>query len=101
MRNDLLLQQDVIAELDREPTVDATGIGVEVHHGVVKLAGYINSAIGKWNAERVARQVSGITAVVMDIDVTPEGTITLTAQNVRPGQTDAPLDSAYRIRAAE
>jgi osmotically-inducible protein OsmY len=74
MKNDLLLQQDVIAELNREPTVDGAGIGVEVHHGVVKLAGHVSSSAGKWNAERAAQRVDGVTAVVMDIDVTLDGT---------------------------
>lgn len=75
MKNDLLLQQDVIAGLAREPTIDATGIGVEVHHGVVKLAGHQSTSIAKWNAEQVARQVHGVIAVVMDIDVIFEGNV--------------------------
>ncbi len=39
MKNDLLLQLDVVAELDRELHTAANGIGIEVHHGTVKLAG--------------------------------------------------------------
>lgn len=70
MRNDLLLQQDVIAEIHREPTIDASRIGVEVHHGVVKLSGHVSSAAARWNAERAAQRVRGVAAVVVDLDVT-------------------------------
>lgn len=104
MNSDLMLQQDVIAGLNREPTVDATGIGVEVHHGVVKLAGRISSSLRKWNADRVARQVHGVTAVVVDIDVTlerasipTEDDIAPSVQNVRPWPTDTSLDPAHKI----
>jgi osmotically-inducible protein OsmY len=73
MKNDMQIQRDVLAELDREPNVVTGSIGVEVHHGVVKLAGRVsNSAITK-NAERAASAVDGVTTVVMDIDVTGAG----------------------------
>ena len=68
MKNDLLLEQDDITELSREPSIDIADIGVEVHHGVIKLAGHVSSA-AKWSAERAAKRVRGVTAVLMDIDV--------------------------------
>jgi osmotically-inducible protein OsmY len=71
MKNDLQIQRDVIAELDREPAVDSTTIGVEVHHGVVKLAGSVRHPVSKDEAERAAHRVSGVTAVVVDIDIVP------------------------------
>ena len=73
MKNDLLLQLDVVAELDRELHAAANGIGIEVHHGTVKLAGHIGSAAAKGNAEGAAQRVRGVTAVILDIDVTEEG----------------------------
>ena len=42
MKNDRQIQHDVVAELDREQSVITGTIGVEVHHGVVKLAGHVN-----------------------------------------------------------
>ena len=39
MKTDAQLQQDVMAELEREPAVPATQIGVEVRKGVATLAG--------------------------------------------------------------
>jgi osmotically-inducible protein OsmY len=69
MKNDMQIQRDVLAELDREPNVITGTIGVEVHHGVVKLAGRVTDSAIRENAELVAGTVDGVTTVVMDIDV--------------------------------
>jgi osmotically-inducible protein OsmY len=73
MKNDMQIQRDVLAELDREPNVITGTIGVEVHHGVVKLAGRVSDSAIRINAERAASAVDGVTTVVMDIDVTGVG----------------------------
>jgi osmotically-inducible protein OsmY len=70
MKNDMQIQRDVLTELSREPNVIAGTIGVEVHHGVVKLAGRVSDSAIKKNAERAAGAVEGVTTVVMDVDVT-------------------------------
>ena len=69
MRNDRQIQHDVVAELDREHSVIAGTIGVEVHHGVVKLAGHVSDQAIQKNADTAARRVSDVTSIVMDIDV--------------------------------
>jgi osmotically-inducible protein OsmY len=69
MKNDMLIQRDVLAEFDRETSVIAGTIGVEVHHGVVKLAGRVSDATIRKSAELAASAVDGVTTVVMDIDV--------------------------------
>ena len=69
MKNDTLIQHDVVAELDREQNVAAGTIGVEVHHGVVKLAGRVNDPAIKKAAEQAALRVDDVTKVVMDVDV--------------------------------
>jgi osmotically-inducible protein OsmY len=63
MKTDIQLQQDVIAELNWEPSVDAAQIGVEVKDGIVTLAGHVSSYAEKWNAERAAQRVSGVKAL--------------------------------------
>ena len=73
MKNDMQIQQDVLAELDREKNVIAGSIGVEVHHGVVKLAGRVDDSEIKKEAEQAAESVDGVTNVVMDIDVAAAG----------------------------
>jgi osmotically-inducible protein OsmY len=70
MKNDIQIQRDVLAKLDREPNVITGTIGVEVHHGVVKLAGRVSDSGIRKNAELAAGAVDGVTTVVMDIDVT-------------------------------
>ena len=69
MANDMQIRHDVLAALDREQNVIAGTIGVEVHHGVVKLAGRVDDYAIKEDAERAAGHVDDVTAVVMDIDV--------------------------------
>jgi osmotically-inducible protein OsmY len=69
MKNDVQIQRDVLAKLDREPNVITGTIGVEVHHGVVKLAGRVSDSAIRTSAELAASAVDGVTTVVMDIDV--------------------------------
>ncbi len=52
MKTDKQLQRDVLGELQREPSVDATKIGVIVHNGIVTLSGAVASY-----AESAARRV--------------------------------------------
>jgi osmotically-inducible protein OsmY len=73
MKNDTEIQRDVLAVLDREPNVIAGTIGVEVHHGVVKLAGRVGDSAIRKNAELAAGAVDGVTTVVMDVDVAGAG----------------------------
>ena len=73
MKNDMQIQRDVLAKLDREPNVITGTIGVEVHHGVVKLAGRVSDSAIRKNAESAAGAVDGVTTVVMDIDVAGAG----------------------------
>jgi len=74
MTNDMQIQHDVLAELGQEQTVVTGTIGVEVHHGVVKLAGRVNDQATMQCAERAAHRVDDVTTVVMDIDVAGAGT---------------------------
>jgi osmotically-inducible protein OsmY len=68
MKNDMQMQQDVLAALDREPNVAAGTIGVEVHHGVVKLAGRVRNDSIREDSELAAQRVDGVTSVIMDVD---------------------------------
>lgn len=69
MKNDIQMQQEVLAELDRDENVPTGAIGVEVHHGVVKLAGRISDSATRASAELDAGRVSGVTRIIMDLDV--------------------------------
>jgi hypothetical protein len=71
MKNDIQIQQEVLAELDHSDKVPTGSVGVEVHHGVVKLAGPASDSTVKQNAELAARRVDGVTKVVLDMDGSP------------------------------
>ncbi|MCX7146270.1 MAG: BON domain-containing protein [Sulfuritalea sp.] len=68
MTTDTQLKQDVLAELDWEPSVNATQIGIEVKNGIVTLVGHVASYAAKWDAERAAQHVSGVKALVVKMD---------------------------------
>ncbi len=69
MQNDTQIQQEVLAELERDEAVPAGCIGVEVHHGVVKLAGRTNDAEIKKRAALDARRVDGVTSIILDMGI--------------------------------
>jgi hypothetical protein len=69
MKNDTQIQQEVLAELEHDETLPAGSIGVEVHHGVVKLAGRISDAETKKRAALDARRVEGVTGIILDMGI--------------------------------
>jgi len=73
MKTDTQVQHDVIEELNWEPSINATEIGVEVSDGVVTLAGHVGSYAEKWEAERAAQRVSGVKALAVEVDVALAG----------------------------
>jgi osmotically-inducible protein OsmY len=75
MKTDAELQQDVVNELEWEPTIDAAEIGVAVKDGVVTLSGYVDSYVRKWAAERAAARVFGVRAVDEEIQVRLRGSL--------------------------
>jgi osmotically-inducible protein OsmY len=69
MKNDTQIQRDVVAELENDDSLDSGSIGVEVHHGVVKLAGRISDVDVKTRAAQDARRVDGVTTVILDMGI--------------------------------
>lgn len=67
--SDLELKKNVEAELSYEPSIIASQIGVAVRDGIVTLTGHVNSYWEKWNAERAALRLSGVRAVVNELEV--------------------------------
>jgi osmotically-inducible protein OsmY len=63
------LQSEVMNELKWEPSVEPAHIGVAVKDGVVSLSGYVSSYAEKYAAERAAKRVYGVKAVVNEIEV--------------------------------
>ncbi|MGN6208518.1 BON domain-containing protein [Asticcacaulis sp.] len=63
------LHQDVLDELDFEPSINAAHIGVAVEDGIVTLTGEVGSFAEKYNAERAVRRVKGVHGIVEHIKV--------------------------------
>ena len=104
MKSDKQVQQDVLAELDWEPSVNAAHIGVEVKGGVVTLAGHVSSWAEKHHAEQAAQRVSGVKALAVEMDVNLPGVskrsdsdIAVSAKNALEWTTFAP-NNAVRVK---
>jgi osmotically-inducible protein OsmY len=66
-----LLRQNIIDELDFEPSIEATNIGVAVKGDVVTLTGHVPTYAQKIKAEEVARNIRGVRAIAQEIEVRP------------------------------
>jgi osmotically-inducible protein OsmY len=69
MRIDSDIKRDVENELQWDPDIDATDIGVAVKSGVVTLTGFVHSYSHKLQAEEDAKRVTGVSGVANDIEV--------------------------------
>ncbi|WNH07779.1 BON domain-containing protein [Thalassobellus suaedae] len=69
MKTDARIREDVLDQLAWESNVDDRQIGVAVENGVVTLSGVVDSYSTKMAAEKATKKVSGVKAVVEDIEV--------------------------------
>ena len=74
MKSDCELRRDVLDELEWEPRLKATEIGVTAKGGIVTLSGTVDHIAERSTAERVARNVRGVKAVANELEVEPAGT---------------------------
>ena len=77
---DLRVRDAVVRQLDWDPEVDSSAVGVAAKNGIVTLTGFIGDYPGKLAAERAAKRVHGVRAVANDIEV-----------RLKLGRTDADL----------
>jgi osmotically-inducible protein OsmY len=73
MTQDKSVREDVMSELDWEPVVRSTEIGVGVKDGIVLLSGVVDSHAAKRAVERAAGRVRGVRAVSSQLEVKPVG----------------------------
>ena len=85
MKTDLKIKEDVLAELEWQPNIDETQIGIIVKDGIVTLEGTVDSYTKKIAAEKAVKNVYGVKAVVEDIKV---------KYNSSEGKTDAEIAKA-------
>lgn len=69
------LQKRVEAELQWEPSIDSSEIGVSIANGVVTLSGAVATYAEKAAAERCAMRIKGVRGVAEEIEVRPFGDV--------------------------
>jgi osmotically-inducible protein OsmY len=67
--SDMTVRQNVVDELQYEPSVNAAHIGVAANGGVITLTGHVDSYAEKLQAVKAARRVKGVRAIADDIVV--------------------------------
>ncbi|MDO9384567.1 MAG: BON domain-containing protein [Hyphomicrobiaceae bacterium] len=66
---DKSIRQDIIDQLDFDPSISAEHIGVTVQNGIVTLSGHVSTFVEKMTVERAVRAVRGVKAIAQEIDV--------------------------------
>ena len=69
MKTDEQLKKDVAAELEWDPSVNATRVGVAVRGGVVTLTGHLDAYAEKHAIERAVQRVEGVKGIAIEVDV--------------------------------
>lgn len=73
MKSDAQLKNEVIEELQWEPTIHATDIQVSTKDGIVMLNGSVPHYAEKLAAERATQRVDGVKAIVEKLEVNLSG----------------------------
>lgn len=99
MKTDSEIKKDVLSELQWDPLIPETKVGVTVNEGVVTLSGHVDTYAEKVAAKRAAERVSGVKALAIEIDVIPVGDhqrsdteIALAAEHALSWNTSVPQD---------
>jgi osmotically-inducible protein OsmY len=69
MKTDTEIRRDVQTELEWDPSLDESKVGVIVHNGVVTLTGEVAQFADRWNAEDITQRVAGVAAIANEIQV--------------------------------
>jgi len=99
MKTDSEIKKDVLSELQWDPLIPETKIGVTVNEGVVTLSGHVDTYAEKVAAKRAAERVNGVKALAIEIEVIPVGDhqrsdteIALAAEHALSWNTSVPQD---------
>jgi osmotically-inducible protein OsmY len=69
MKTDAQLKDDVTAELEWDPSINASQVGVTVKSGIVTLTGHLDTYAQKYAIEKAVGRVSCVKAIAMELDV--------------------------------
>ena len=89
MKTDSQLKKDVTAELEWDPSIDPTHVGVAVADGVVTLTGHLSTFAEKYAIERAVQRVQGVKAIAVELDV-----------KLEPGHRRSDTDIAVAVESA-
>lgn len=81
-KTDDQLKTDIIAELQYEPSVKFTDLGVLVHDGVVTLNGHTDSYMGKREVVRSIKRIAGVKAIADEIELKMPGSVSHTDEDI-------------------
>lgn len=80
--DDITLRQNILDELEFEPSIDAASIGITVDNGIVTLTGHVGSYSQKETAERVVKRVKGVRGIAQEIEVRVFGALETTDEDI-------------------
>jgi len=63
------LRQDILDELEFEPSIDANDIGVAVEDGIVTLSGHVSNYTEKTAVQRAVERIKGVKGIADEIEV--------------------------------
>lgn len=69
MRTDAQIRDDILDEIDWEPRIDSTEVGVTVKGGTVSLMGVVDSYSERLAIESAAKRVKGVQVIADEIKV--------------------------------
>jgi osmotically-inducible protein OsmY len=97
------LKNAVGNQLEFDPEVDASMIGVSAQDGIVTLTGFVSTYAAKLAAERVARRVYGVKAIANELVVKLAASridpdIAKDALDALKNRTDVPLGIGVTVR---
>lgn len=80
--SDSTIRQDIMDELDFEPSIDAANVGVAVKDGIVTLTGNVKTFIERMTAEDAVKRVKGVRGLASEIEVVPIGSNKVTDEDI-------------------
>ena len=89
MKTDAVLKNDVVKELQWEPSVTSNDIEVVAKDGVVTLRGTVPHYAEKWAAERATQRVEGVKAIAEELEVNLTGIHKRTDTEIAKAVVDA------------
>lgn len=89
MKPDSKLREDVLEELNFDPSVPDSNIAVSAKDGIVTLSGFVPSYADKFAAEKAAFRVAGVKAVAEEIEVKLPGASIRSDEEIAKAASDA------------